>query len=76
MRPWTYRFITLLLALIGFCLIGLVWRAVYTTDHTAQTLMFKLGIPLVLLSTLAGGLLIGAAGLRLAFAKHRLVRQS
>ena len=76
MRPWTYRFIAILLALLGSSLIGLVWRATYTTDHTAQILLFKLGMPLVLLSTLAGGLLIGAAGLLLAFAKHRLVRRS
>jgi len=70
------RFIAFLLALVGSCLIGLVWRAVYATDHTAQTLMFKLGMPLVLLSTLAGGLLIGRAGLVLAFARRKPVRRS
>jgi hypothetical protein len=75
MRLWIHRTIALLLALLGSLLIGLVWRAAYTTDHTAQTLLFKLGMPLMLLSTLAGGLLIGAAGLLFAFAKHQLVRR-
>jgi hypothetical protein len=43
-------------------LIVLVWRAVYMADDTAQALMFALGMPLVLLSTLAGGLLLRVAG--------------
>ena len=62
MRPWTYRVFALAAGLTGTMLIVLVWRAVYMADDTAQALMFALGMPLVLLSTLVGGLLLRVAG--------------
>ena len=62
MRPLTYRVFALATGLAGTTLIVLVWRAVYMADDTAQALMFALGMPLVLLSTLAGGLLLRVAG--------------
>ena len=62
MRPWTCRVFALTAGLAGATLIVLVWRAVYMADATAQSLMFALGMPLVLLSTLAGGLLLRVAG--------------
>ncbi len=62
MRPWTCRVFALAAGLAGTTLIVLVWRAVYMADDTAQALMFALGMPLVLLGTLAGGLLLRVAG--------------
>jgi hypothetical protein len=70
MRPLKYRIFAVLVGLLGVTLIGLVWRAVYMTDPTSETLMFRMGMPLVLLATVAGGLLVAAAFLTFAFAKR------
>ena len=62
MRPRTCRVFALLSGLAGTVLVVLVCRAVYAVDDTAQSLMFALGIPLVLLSALLAGLLFRLAG--------------
>jgi hypothetical protein len=62
MRPWTCRVFGLAAGLAGALLIILVLRAIYVGDRTGQALMFALGMPLVLLSTLAGGLLLRLSG--------------
>ncbi|MFI4974367.1 MAG: hypothetical protein ACHP84_07515 [Caulobacterales bacterium] len=71
MWPWIYRIIAFLLALLGTSLIALVWKAVYAAGHQAETLVFRLGLPLVLLSTLAGASMLIAAGLLFTAASHR-----
>ena len=71
MWPWIYRIIAFLLALLGTTLIGLVWKAVYTAGHAAETLVFRMGMPLVLLSTLCGASLLIAAVLLFAAANQR-----
>ncbi len=70
MRCWFYRLTAMASGALGLALIVLVWRAVYIMDHTAQTLMFTLGMPLVLLSTLIGALLLSTARHLLNAAGH------
>jgi hypothetical protein len=70
MSTWKYRVIAVPVGLLGVGLIGLVWWAMYVPDRAGEKLMFAMGMPVVLLATLAGGLLIGVAGLLLAPASH------
>jgi hypothetical protein len=74
MSAWKYRLIAVICGLLGASLIGLVWRAMYFTDPGAGRLMFEIGMPLILLSTLCGGLLVGAAALLFAYANHWRLR--
>ena len=76
MSAWKYRLIAVICGLLGASLIGLVWRAMYFTDLAADRLMFEVGMPLILLSTLCGGLLVGAAGLLFVHANHWRLRQA
>ncbi len=76
MAAWKYRIVAVLLGLLGAGLIAVVWRAMYFTDAGAQKLMFEIGIPLMLLTTLAGALLLGAACFLFAFADHWRLRRA
>ena len=76
MSKWACAVSGMAMGLIGLLLIAVVWRAVYLTDHGAQTTMFTLGMPLVLLSTLVGGLLLRGAGRMLGRARRAPVGQT
>ena len=75
MRALFYRLTALSTGALGLLLIAMVCRAVYLRDDAAQSLMFRLGMPLVLLSTLAGGLLFCVAGLLMKSADQRFERR-
>ncbi len=75
MRAWVYRLTALTTGALGLSLIGVVCRAVYLRDEAAQSLMFRLGMPLVLLSTLIGGLLFCVAGLLMKSADQRRMQR-
>jgi len=70
MSVWKYRLTAVICGLLGAGLIGVVWRAMYFADFTASRLMFGIGMPLILLSALCGGLLVGAAALLVACVKQ------
>jgi hypothetical protein len=75
MKPWTCRLFAFLSGAAGAALIALVLRALYARDHAAQTLMFDMGVPLVLLATMLGGLLLRGAAKFMGVASHAGARK-
>ena len=70
MKPLTCRVLAFLLSISGLSLMVLVIRALYARDHAAQTLMFGMGIPLVLLEATVAGLLLRGAAKFMGIARH------